>query len=464
MDQKTRRALIEAAGKDNFSDWLGARLAHASDGTGRMHPPEAVVRGTGARQIGRVLAVCSEFGVPIVPRGAGSGQSGGALAVAGGVVLDMAGMDRIVRINRADQTAIVQPGVVTADLQRAAAAKDLFYPPDPASVEFCTLGGNAAENAGGLRAVKYGVTRDYVLALEAVLPTGKVIRTGSATMKGVVGYDLTRLLVGSEGTLAVITELTLRLLPLPEAEATLSAVFEDLDHAADAVAAVLASGIRPVALEFMDAASLRAVQAHGGLEIESGTQAMVLVEIDGPHEVVTRQGGLIEKLLLASKGRNVRLAFGGQQSQAIWRARKAMGPAMKLLAEGKFNEDIVVPLGRMAEMVRRVQDIAEKRDVLIVTFGHAGDGNLHVNVMYDPRDATSIANAEKAVSDVFANTLDLGGTISGEHGVGVAKLGASGAEIDPEALALMHGIKKVFDPAGVLNPRKAIPPLEALAR
>ena len=203
------------------------------------------MRATDAVQIARVLAACSAYGVPVVPRGAGSGQSGGALALAGGVILDMAGMDRIIRISRTDQTAVVQPGVVTADLQRAAAQKNLFYPPDPASVEFCTIGGNAAENAGGLRAVKYGVTRDYILALDAVLPSGKVMRTGSATMKGVVGYDLTRLLVGSEGTLAVITELTLRLLPLPEATATLSAVFEDLDHAAEAIAAVLAGGIRP---------------------------------------------------------------------------------------------------------------------------------------------------------------------------------------------------------------------------
>lgn len=464
MERKAMLALSEAAGKENFSDWLGARLAHASDGTGRMHPPEAVVRATDTAQISRVLAVCSEFGVPIVPRGAGSGQSGGALAVVGGVVLDMAGMDRIVRINRADQTAIVQPGVVTADLQRAAAAQGLFYPPDPASVEFCTLGGNVAENAGGLRAVKYGVTRDYVLALEAVLPTGRVMRSGSATMKGVVGYDLTRLLVGSEGTLAVITEMTLRLLPLPEATATLNAVFEDLDHAADAVAAVLASGVRPVALEFMDTNSLKAVQQYGGLELGQGTQAMVLVEIDGPHEVVRRQGAELKKLLAETNGRDINLAFGGPESQAIWKARKAMGPSMKMLARGKFNEDIVVPLGRMAEMVRRVQAVSEKRDILIVTFGHAGDGNLHVNVMYDPDDDEATARALAAVSDVFANTLALGGTISGEHGVGVAKLGASGAEIDPVALELMHGIKKVFDPAGILNPHKAIPPLEVLPR
>ncbi len=462
MDDNARRALIQAAGKHNFSDWLGARLAHASDGTGRMHPPEAVVRATDAGQIARVLAACSAFGVPVVPRGAGSGQSGGALALAGGVILDMAGMDRIIRISRADQTAVVQPGVVTADLQRAAAQKGLFYPPDPASVEFCTIGGNAAENAGGLRAVKYGVTRDYILALEAVLPSGKVMRTGSATMKGVVGYDLTRLLVGSEGTLAVITELTLRLLPLPEATATLSAVFEDLDHAAEAIAAVLAGGIRPVALEFMDAASLQAVQSYGGLEVAPVTQAMVLVEIDGPPEVVRRQGAELQETLRQTKGRDVRLAFGGQDSQTIWRARKAMGPAMKRLAKGKFNEDIVVPLGKMAEMTRRVQAIAAEREVLIVTFGHAGDGNLHVNVMYDPAEEFSVANAHKAVSDVFANTLALGGTLSGEHGVGVAKLGASGAEIDPAALELMHGIKKVFDPAGVLNPHKAIPPLEVL--
>ncbi len=457
MDPDARQALASAAGPDNFSDGPEDLVLHGYDASPSRHRPEAVVYAVDTAQVARVMAAATAHGVPVVPRGAGSGLTGGAIPVAGGVVLNLAGMDRIIKIDPADQVAVVEPGVVTARLQAAAEARGLFYPPDPASVEFCTVGGNAAENAGGLRAVKYGVTRDYVLALAAVLPDGRVFKTGRPTIKSVVGYDLTRLIVGSEGTLAVITELTLRLLPKPEAKATISALFDDLDQGAEAVQAVLLSGILPTALEFMDATSLGAVNSYIGLGLPQGIQAMVLIDVDGAPEVVSGQSERLAGLLTESGGREVRTAEDPARAEELWRARRALSPAMFNLAPDKFNEDVAVPLGRLGEVLRAVEEIGRQRGLSIPTFGHAGDGNLHVNVMYDASQPGQNEAAHQAVSDIFAKVLAVGGTLSGEHGVGTSKLGYVGAEIDPVALELMRGLKQLFDPAGILNPHKAIP-------
>ncbi|MCB2225670.1 MAG: FAD-binding protein [Desulfarculaceae bacterium] len=463
MQPEARRDLSLAAGAENFSDAPEDIVLYAYDASRRAHRPEAVVRGVSTEQIARVMAAATAHKVPVVPRGAGSGLTGGALPMAGGVVLNLAHMNRIIKIDPADQVAVVEPGVVTAELQAAAEAQGMFYPPDPASVDFCTIGGNAAENAGGLRAVKYGVTRDYVLALCAVLPTGQVFRTGKATMKSVVGYDLTRLIVGSEGTLAVITELTLRLLPKPETKATVSALFGELEQGAEAVQAVLRSGILPTALEFIDRTSLMAVDAYIGLGLPEGTEAMVLIDVDGAPEVVPRQAQRLAQVLTESGGQEVKVALDPSQAAELWRARRAMGPAVFHLAPSKYNEDVAVPLGRLAEVLRAIEEIGQRRGLPIPTFGHAGDGNLHVNVMFDAKQPDQLAAANEAVSDVFAKVLSVGGTLSGEHGVGISKLGYVGAEIDPVALGMMHGIKKLFDPAGILNPHKAIPDPEMLA-
>lgn len=462
MDKAALAALNKAAGPENLDASPGARLIFASDASGMRYAPVAVVRAVDEAQIGRVLAACTAHKVPVVPRGAGSGLTGGALAVDGGLVLDMAGLDRIERISAGDQTALVQPGVVTAELQAAAIAAGMFYPPDPASVDFCTIGGNLANNAGGLKAVKYGVTRDYVLGLRAVLPDGRVFVSGTPTIKSVVGYDLTRLIVGSEGTLAVITQATLRLLPLPEAQATLTGFFASLEQAAAGVQAVLASGARPVALEFMDGPSLRAVEEYAGLGLPEGKEAMILVELDGPPEVVERQSRDLEALLARVGADPVRRARDRAEAEVLWKARRAMGPATFRMAGAKLNEDVAVPLSKLAELVKRIHEIAEKRGLTIPTFGHAGDGNLHVNVMHDREDPHQVEQAWQAVSDIFAHTIALGGTLSGEHGVGVSKLGYVGAEMDQTAMEIMRGIKRVFDPAGILNPHKKIPAPEAL--
>ena len=457
MGKAAREAIKKAAGPANYTEGRAKRVIYASDGTGRFFPPEAVVRAVNIGQISKVLAACTAYRVPVVARGAGTGLTGGALSVAGGVCLDMGGLTRILRLDPADQVAVVEAGVITSDLQAAARAKGLFYPPDPASANLSTIGGNVAENAGGLRAVKYGVTRDYVLGLKAVLPDGRVLKTGSATMKSVVGYDLTRLLVASEGTLAVIVEATLKLLPLPEASVTISSLFRNLDEAMAGVAGVLAGGIRPVACEFMDASSLRAVEAHAGLGIDPAMEAMILIDLDGPPEVLKRQGGLVADVLTQAGGQEIKQAFGLKEAEILWKARRSLSPAVYQLANGKLNEDIAVPLGKMGEMIRRVQEVSQKRGVLIVSFGHAGDGNIHVNIMFDPDDPRQVEEAHQCVTDVFAHTLALGGTVSGEHGVGTSKLGFAGAEIDPVALELMHSLKKLFDPAGILNPHKALP-------
>jgi glycolate oxidase subunit GlcD len=414
-----------------------------------------VVRAVDEAQVCRVLAACTRHRVPLVPRGAGSGLTGGALAVAGGVVLDLAGMNRILSLNPADQTAVVQPGVVTADLQAAAEAQGLFYPPDPASVGFSTIGGNVAENSGGLRAVKYGVTREYVLGLKAALMDGRMLKTGASTMKSVVGYDLTRLLVGSEGTLAVIMEITLHLLARPEAKATVSGLFTDLGQATAAVQAILMSGIVPTALELMDQRTLAAVEAFAGLGLPASAPAMVLGDVDGPPEVVARQGLDLAGMLGRQGAFAVEAAHDPARAESLWRARRAAGTAVNRLASRKLNEDIVVPLGRMGEMLARLREVEAKRPVTVASFGHAGDGNLHVNVMFEPEDEQG---AHQAVSDIFAHTLALGGSLTGEHGVGIRKLGYVGAEMDPVALGLMRGVKGLFDPLNLLNPGKLLPP------
>jgi glycolate oxidase subunit GlcD len=455
MEPSIREALRQAAGADNYRDSPRERLLYASDATRELYPPQAVVRAVDEAQVSRVLAACTRLRLPVVPRGAGSGLTGGALAVAGGVVLDLAGMNRILSLSVADQTAVVQPGVITADLQAAAEKVGLFYPPDPASVGFSTIGGNVAENAGGLRAVKYGVTREYVLGLKAALMDGRVLKTGAGTMKSVVGYDLTRLLVGSEGTLAVILEITLRLVARPEAKATVNGLFLDLDQAVAAVQALLMSGIVPTAVELMDQRTLAAVESFAGLGLPPSAQAMVLVDVDGPPEVVARQAADLAAILGREGADPVEYAHDPARAESLWRARRAAGPAVNRLAPGKLNEDIVVPLGRLGEMMARLRQVEAARPVTVAAFGHAGDGNLHVNVMYD---LDQVEGAHQAVGDIFAHTLALGGSLTGEHGVGIRKLGYVGAEMDPVALQMMRGVKSLFDPLNLLNPGKLLPP------
>jgi len=457
LTRELSRRLEDILGRENFSTRVEDLVLYAYDGTGEEHRPEAVAWPGSTAEVAAVVALAAEAGLPVVARGAGSGLTGGALPVAGGLVLAMSRFNRILSIDPANLTADVEPGVVTADFQAAVEKVGLFYPPDPASREFSTLGGNAAENAGGTRAVKYGVTRDYVLGLEAVLGTGEIVKTGVRTPKGVVGYDLTRLLVGSEGTLGIITRLTLRLLPKPQSKKTVAALFGDLNDAARVVAAITAQGIVPTTLEFMDRAALDCVQAYAGLALEPEDRALLLIETDGPEEQAASEAEAVIRLCQEMRARSVHKADTPAEAETLWQARRAISPALLKTAPGKFNEDIVVPRSRIPDMVAEIETIGAKRGVTIINFGHLGDGNIHTNVMYDPAEPGRREAAEFAVEDIFKATLAMGGTLSGEHGIGTAKSAYIGLELEPAVLDLMRRVKTAFDPKGILNPGKIFP-------
>lgn len=440
-------------GPENVSADEAALAAYSYDATRLRGVPHVVVRPASEDEISKIMTLATRHELPVVPRGAGSGLSGGAVASRGGVVLSFERMDRIIDIDTKTRTATVQPGVVTGAIQSAVEEKGLFYPPDPGSLAFCTIGGNVAENAGGMRALKYGVTRDYVLGLRAVIPSGEIIRTGVKTAKGVVGYDMTRLLVGSEGTLAVITEITLRLVPKPQGVVTMTAFFKDTGEAGRAVAEVMASPYTPRCLEFMDAEALGAGARQTNMELPDGAGALLLVETDGSLQEAMRQAEAI-MALLEKTAISARMANDESEALALWKLRRSTSQALFTLAPHKINEDTVVPVDRVPDALTGFGEIGKKYDLKIVCFGHAGDGNIHVNIMTDKNDKEKLARAEEAVVEVFKLVLSLGGTISGEHGVGLTKAPYLGMELSEVEIALLKKIKSAFDPLGILNPGK----------
>jgi glycolate oxidase len=455
---EAKRAFEALLGREFFSTRPEDLILYGTDGTNDPTPrPDAVARPGNVNEVAGVIKVARQYGIPVVPRGAGSSLSGGALPVKGGVVCVMTRMDRILEIDSDNLVAVVEPGCITAKFQEAAEEYGLFYPPDPASRDFSTLGGNAAENAGGTRAVKYGVTRDYILGLEAVIGTGEIITTGVRTAKGVVGYDLTRLLVGSEGTLGIITKLIMRLIPAPEAKETVLAYYDDLYGAARTVAALTAAKVVPATLEFMDQASIGCVTDYRECGLNRDARALLLIETDGPAAQAAAEADVALQLARDHGASEVRRARDKEEADAMWTARRAISPALFRVASGKFNEDIVVPRSRIPDMIKRVEGISAKHDIVIVCFGHAGDGNIHVNAMFDKNDPDSTARAHKAVHDIFTATLELDGTLSGEHGIGTTKRDLIGMELSSESLSLMARIKTAFDPDGIMNPGKVFP-------
>ena len=426
-------------------------VVYSYDATQRESLPWAVVRPRSSREISEILKLANRERFPVVPRGAGTGMSGGSVPVQGGVVLSLERMNNILEIDEQDFIAVVEPGVITGDLQREVESRGLFYPPDPASNKFCTLGGNVAECAGGLRAVKYGVTKDYVLGLEVVLPTGEIITTGARTVKSVAGYDLTKLIVGSEGTLGIATRITLKLLPLPETVRTLAAFFSEVAVAAKTASAIMASGVLPRALEFVDQTALRAVEGYLKEDLSHGAAAMLLVEVDGPAESTARDADRIAEILTRGGAVRVERAGSDAEREQLWKARRAISPALYTIKPKKLNEDIVVPRSRIADSLHEIAAIAERHGLLIVNFGHAGDGNIHTNILFDEAD---LPKAEIAVKEIFASTLRLGGSITGEHGIGLSKAAYLPMELGPEAIAAMKRIKQALDPNNILNPGK----------
>jgi len=435
-----------------------ARCAeYGTDALGRGRPADVVVRPGTSAEVAAVMRFCDETRTPVVPRGGGTGYTGGAVPMRGGVVLSLERLNRILEIDEISLLAVVEPNVVTGDLQDAVERVGLFYPPDPASLRRSVIGGNVAECAGGPRAFKYGVTRQYVLGTEAVLPTGEIITTGGRSVKNVVGYDLTRLLVGSEGTLAVLTRLILRLIPKPPAAATLRATFPAMEAALDAVLRLLRARVVPATLEVIDGESLGAVDRYLGTALApAGTNALLIIEVDGLAGQVEEEAVRVGQACREAGATEVLQSADEAERQELWRVRRELSPALKVIAPIKLNHDVVVPRGRILDLFTLVDDLRHRYRLRIPCFGHAGDGNIHVNFMVED-DEDELARANAAERLLFEGVVTLGGSISGEHGIGFAKAPFIGLELSDDVIALMKRLKTAFDPHGILNPGKMFP-------
>jgi len=451
MDKSLIHHFQEIVGTENMDASEEGRICYAYDATRIQHRPELILYPRNTEQVSRILSLCSRNSIPVYPRGAGSGFAGGSVPLKGGVALVMTRMNRILSINPEDLMAEVEPGVVNGHFQKKVEEIGLFYPPDPGSMAFCTLGGNVSTGAGGLRSLKYGVTRDYVLALEAVLADGEVFQTGVKTLKGVVGYDLTRLLVGSEGTLAVVTKITLKLIPKPESVQTALAIYTRHEDAGAAVADIIASKIIPSTLEFMDGNCIRAMEETLHLDLPTDAGAILLIEVDGHPETNQRDILKIRDICIKHHAGNVETAQDQSTRERLWKARRSISQAINKVGITKINEDIAVPRSRIPAMLDFLQALSVESRLSILTFAHAGDGNLHVNILTD--DA-GLDRAKGSVEKIFREVLRLEGTISAEHGIGITKAPYLGMEIHPPALSIMKRIKETLDPGGILNPGK----------
>ena len=436
-----------------------SRAAYGVDALKKGHSADIVVFPGTTADVAAVVRLCAAHRIPMVPRGGGTGYTGGAVPTRGGVVISLERMNRILEIDQANLVAVVEPNVVTGDLQDAVEKIGLFYPPDPASLRQSVIGGNVAECAGGPRAFKYGTTKQYVLGLEAVLPTGEIVETGGKVVKNVVGYDLTHLLVGSEGTLAIITRITLRLVPKPPVQATLRATFPTVEAAVEAVGGIISERVVPAAIEFIDGPSLEAVARY--LKVRSlapeGTAAILLVEVDGVRAAVADEAARVDRALRAAGATEVLRAKDEAERQELWRVRRELSMSLKMVAGLKFNHDVVVPKARIPALVALVGHIADQHRLRIPCFGHAGDGNIHVNIMVDPTDADEIRRAHEAERLLFEGVVAMEGSISGEHGIGFSKAPFLSIELSAEEIALMKRVKAAFDPHGLLNPGKIFP-------
>lgn len=427
------------------------------DNSRRQALPQAVAFITEAKQVLGALALCNDLRIPVTARGRGTGTTGATVPDRGGVVLSFERMARILRIDPDNRLAVVEPGVTNEALQQAVGAYGFFWPPDPTSAPVCTVGGNLAYNSAGPRAVKYGTPRENTLGLKAVTGAGEAIRTGVSTTKGVVGYDLTRLIIGSEGTLALITEATLKLTPLPEAKRTLRATYRDIHAAATAVSAIMAQPITPCALEFMDAAAIEVVRNYSDLGLPTDTGALLMIEVDGSAHCIDEAAQAVAHAARVDGVREIHNATDAAELAAMWKTRRALSPALRHIAPKKINEDVVVPVSRMAAFIDGLEGLSRDMGIRIVNFGHAGNGNIHVNLLVNPDDPDEMARANRCLDAVFSLVIEFDGTISGEHGVGLVKREFVSREIDPVTLRLMRDIKRQFDPNEVLNPGKSLP-------
>ncbi len=458
MDRHALKKLQAIVGEKYLTTAKEDLLCYSYDGTGMEYVPSGVAFPGSVEEVCSIMQLANETPFPVIPRGAGTGMTGGSLPVEGGLILAMSRLNRILEIDRENQVAVVEPGVITGQFQTAVKQEGLFYPPDPASSDFCTMGGNVAECAGGPSAVKYGVTRDYVLGLEVVLPDGRLMHTGVRTAKGVVGYDLTRLLIGSEGTLCVITKIIVKLLALPSHRKTYQVLTASLQQATSLVSEILNNNILPRTLEYMDRTALQVVEDFLPQELPPSTQALLLIEVDGDEHTVEEQGGKLLDML-ADRQRypeilEVRLAQNEQQVEDLWKARRSISPATFQLKPHKISEDVVVPRNKIPVLVNFTEKLSQELGITILTFGHAGDGNIHVNIMIDKDDPVEIEKGQSAKQKLFEHVMSLSGTLSGEHGIGLTKAPFLALELDDTALEVMQNLKRLFDPNNILNPGK----------
>ena len=454
MDDSIKETLIDIVGRQNFTDSLIDLVSYSNDASDHYHRPEAAVWPASTEHVSRILIIANKHCFPVIPRGAGTGMAGAAVPVYGGLVLDMCRMNRILDIRIADRLAVVQPGVVYNDLKKALAPYDFFFPPDPASGNVCTLGGNVATNAGGIRGAKYGVTKDYVMKLEVVLPNGLVMQTGSNCMKSASGYDLTRLFVGSEGTLGIITEITLKVNPKPTAFKTGLAMFSSLRDAGRAVSDIMRSGIIPSVLEVLDENTIKVLQNHNSVNLPDVT-AIILVETDGYTRAETSfQMEKVIEIFRKNSATDIQIADSIEEADELWRIRKSISSIVAQIRPNNVSEDVAVPISMVPNLLTGISKIVRNHGLPFVVFGHAGDGNLHPKIMYDRSDPDQVKQLRKVVAEIFKLTCDLGGTLSGEHGIGLAKAPYITLEHDQTAIDVMHDIKRLFDPNNILNPGK----------
>jgi len=439
-------------GEDWFLDTPEDLITYSYDGFLPEFRPDAVIIPEGRDEISKVMRVANREKINIVPRGAGTNICGSSVARKGGIIIAFHRMNKILEIDPDSMCAVVQPGVVNAEFQKEAARYGLMYPPDPASLFVSTIGGNVALNAGGPRAVKYGVTKDYLLGLEVVLPSGEVISTGGKSLKSVSGYDLTRLMCGSEGTLGIFTEITVRLIPLAPAKATLQAIFTDLDDAATTVSAIIGSGIVPTTLELIDKVVLGVIGSYGGAQFYKDAEALLLIEVDGEEALVEGQGKRIENFCKERGAALVERASTPEEAEKLWQARRSAFGAVASLRPNCIVEDATVPVKRLPEIIRKIVEVADKYQLKIGVLAHAGDGNLHPLIMTDHRDKEEMARIDKALEELYEAAIAMGGTLSGEHGIGIAKDRFMAMEFSQRTLDLMRGIKRVFDPNNIMNP------------
>ena len=457
MDHHTLKELKNIVGKENITTSKEDLLCYSYDGTGQTFIPEAVAFPGNSQEISSIMKLASRSRFPVVPRGAASGMTGGSLPIRGGLVLAMNRLNRILEIDEQNHVAVVEPGVINGQLREALKEKGLFYPPDPASLKFCTMGGNVAECAGGPSAVKYGVTRDYVLGLEIVLPDGRIMQTGVRTAKGVVGYDLTRLFIGSEGTLGIITRITVKVIALPTAKKTFLAACTSLAGAAGLVTHILKS-ITPCTLEYLDHTAIQIVKKKLPFPLDPKTQAFLLIEVDGDSASVEIQADQLKKLLHEKQELiSLKEAATAAEVDSLWTARRAVSPSAFDLRPDKISEDVVVPRAHIPDLVTCAENLSTEYDIPIFTFGHAGDGNIHVNIMLDKNIPEEIEKAQAAKEKLFRQVIRLSGTLSGEHGVGLTKAAFLSLELDQTSLDVMKSVKKLFDPLDILNPGKIFP-------